>query len=124
VAFLREGNGVAIRSTYRRLKTVLDTLASEDKAHLGLVRYGSAHLVPGRVNLMINVSTKQLKYANEQEVRAMLWLIDPHETGNRHIDLDNRFHPRPIYLSLNSQVCWLGARISPQPSTCLRVPTS
>jgi hypothetical protein len=46
---------------------------------------------------MINVSTKQLKYANEQEVRAMLWLVDPHETGNRHIDLDNRFHTRPIY---------------------------
>lgn len=46
---------------------------------------------------MINVSTKQLKYANEQEVRAMLWLVDPYETGNRHIDLDNRFHPRPIY---------------------------
>lgn len=33
-----KGNGVAIRSTYRRLKTVLDTLASEDRAHLGLVR--------------------------------------------------------------------------------------
>jgi hypothetical protein len=46
---------------------------------------------------MINVSTKQLKYANEQELRAMLWLVDPHETGNRHIDLDNRFHPRPNY---------------------------
>jgi hypothetical protein len=92
-----KGNGVAVRSTYWRLKTVLDALAAEDKAHLGVVRYGSAHLVPGRVNLMINVSTKQLKYANEQEVRAMLWLVDPHETGNRHIDLDNRFHTRPIY---------------------------
>ena len=27
----------------------------------------------------------------------MLWLVDPHETGNRHIDLANRFHPRPLY---------------------------
>jgi hypothetical protein len=44
-------NGVAIRSTCRRLKTVLDALDAEDKAHLGLVRYGGSHLVPGRVNL-------------------------------------------------------------------------
>jgi hypothetical protein len=92
-----KGNGVAVCSTYARLKTALDVLPAEDRAMLGLVRYGNAHLVPGRVNLMINVSTKQLKYADEQEVRAMLWLVDPHETGNRHIDIDNRFHPRPIY---------------------------
>lgn len=43
-------NGVFIRSTYRRLKTVLDAMDSEEKAHLGLVRYGGSHLVPGRVN--------------------------------------------------------------------------
>ncbi len=61
---------------------------------VGLIRYGNAHLAPERRNLMINASTKQLKYADEQEVRAMLWLVDPHETGNRHIDIDNRFHPR------------------------------
>lgn len=92
-----KGNGVAVCSTYGRLKAALGALVAEDKAHLGLVRYGSGHLVPGRVNLMINVSTKQLKYVDEREVRAMLWLVDPHETGNRHIDLANRFHPRPIY---------------------------
>ncbi len=92
-----KGNGVAVCSTYGRLKSALDSMTLEDKAHLGLVRYGNAHLIPGRVNLMINVSTKQLKYADEQEARAMLWLVDPHETGNRHIDSDNRFHPRPIY---------------------------
>lgn len=71
-------DGVAIVSTYGRLKAALGSLATEDKAHQGLVRYGNAHLVTGRVNLMINVSTKQLKYAHEQEVRAMLWLVDPH----------------------------------------------
>lgn len=92
-----KGNGVAVSSTYRRLKTAMDALAAEDKPHLGLVRYGNEHLLPGRVNLMINVSTKQLRYADEREVRAMLWLVDPRETGNRHIDRDNRFHPRPIY---------------------------
>jgi hypothetical protein len=90
-------DGVAVCSTYARLKAALDALAAEDKAMLGLIRYGNAHLAPGRVNLMINVSTKQLKYADEEEVRAMLWLVDAHESGNRHIDPDNRYHPRPIY---------------------------
>ena len=92
-----KGSGVAVYSTYARLKAALDVLPAEDKAIVGLIRYGNGHLVPGRRNLMINASTKQLKYADEQEVRAMLWLVDPHETGNRHIDVDNRFHPRPIH---------------------------
>lgn len=92
-----KGDGVAICSTYGRLKAALDALTLEDKAHLGLMRYGNSHLVPGRVNLMINISTKQLKYADEREVRAMLWLVDPYETGNRHIDVDGRCHARPIY---------------------------
>ena len=26
----------------------------------------------------------------------MLWLTDPHESGNRNIDADNRVHPRPL----------------------------
>ena len=33
--------------------------------------------------MMIDISTKRLKYAHENEVRAMLWLVDPHETGKR-----------------------------------------
>jgi hypothetical protein len=33
-------NGVAIRSTYRRLKTVLEPLTA-DEPTIGLVRYGS-----------------------------------------------------------------------------------
>lgn len=71
-----KGNGVAVCSTYARLKSSLDALAAEDKAHIGLVRYGSKHLMPGRVNLMINISTKQERYSHEREVRAMLWLVE------------------------------------------------
>jgi hypothetical protein len=53
-----KGNGVAVSSTYAKLKSVLEPLPAEDKAHLGLVRYGNKHLVAGRRNLMINISSK------------------------------------------------------------------
>ena len=33
----------------------------------------------------------------------MLWIRDPHESGNRHIDIDNRFHPRPVYPTNNPE---------------------
>jgi hypothetical protein len=39
-------DGVAIVSTYARLKSVLDALPAEDDTHLGLVRYGTKHLTP------------------------------------------------------------------------------
>jgi hypothetical protein len=97
------GNGVMIVSTYSRLKSVLDPLPDDDKAMMGLIRYGADHLIPGRRNLMVNVSTKRVQFKGEKEVRAMLWIVDPHETGNRHIDIDNRCHPRPIYPTSNPE---------------------
>lgn len=75
------GNGVMIVSTYSRLKSVLDPLPDDDKAMMGLIRYGADHLIPGRRNLMVNVSTKRVQFKDEKEVRAMLWIVDPHETG-------------------------------------------
>jgi len=42
------------------------------------------------------ITTKRIQYANEQEVRAFLWIMDPHAGGNRHIDADNRIHPLPL----------------------------
>jgi hypothetical protein len=90
------GNGVAVCSTYAKLKAVLEALPAEDKAHLGLVQYGDKHIPPGRRNLIMNIGTKRERYKDEKEVRAMLWLVDPHETGNRNIDSDNRPHPRPL----------------------------
>lgn len=99
------GNGVAICSTYRALKSILEPLAADDP-HLGLVRYGNKHLTYPRRNLMVNISTKRECYADEKEVRAMLWIRDPHESGNRHIGPDNRFHPRPIYPTPNPEGVW------------------
>jgi hypothetical protein len=88
-------NGVAISSTYRRLKTVMDAMPSEEHPTLGLVRYGAAHI--NRWNTDVFISAKKQGYEHEREVRAMLTVRDPHESGNRHIDINNRFHDRPVY---------------------------
>lgn len=85
-------NGVAICSHYRLLKAELD--AMKDRAFIGLVRYGSAHMEGW--NLFRFITHKGIKYAEEQEVRAWLWIMDPHASGNRHIDIDNRVHTRPL----------------------------
>lgn len=86
--------GVAICSHYRRLKTQMATMT--DRAYIGLVRYGSDHLRGKPWNLFRFITTKRLEYAGEQEVRAFLWIMDPHAGINRHIDADNRFHPLPL----------------------------
>jgi hypothetical protein len=85
-------DGVAICSQYRRLKSALN--AMDDRAYLGLVRYGSRHMTGW--NLFRFITTKRLKYASEMEVRAFLWIMDPHAGINRHIDIENRIHDRPL----------------------------
>jgi hypothetical protein len=85
-------DGVAICSRYRLLKSALDALP--DRAFVGLVRYGSKHMTGW--NLFRFITTKRIEYAEEQEVRAGLWIIDPHAGGNRHFDIDNRPHTRPL----------------------------
>jgi hypothetical protein len=87
---------VAACSTYAKLKGALEPLTA-DKPHLGLVQYGDAHIPKGARNLIANIGTKRERYRDEKEVRAMLWVINPHETGNRNIDPDKRFLPRPMY---------------------------
>jgi hypothetical protein len=86
-------DGVAIVSRYSLLKAVLDSLS--DRMFLGLVRYGWAQGT--RWNLLRFITTKREQYAFEREVRAMLWKVDSGDSVNRHIDMDNRFHPLPIY---------------------------
>jgi hypothetical protein len=86
--------GVAITSQYRLLKSALN--AMNDRAYIGLVRYGAQHLIGKRANLFRYITTKRIKYAHEHEVRAFLWIQDPHAGINRHIDADNRIHPRPL----------------------------
>ena len=90
-------DGVAICSRYNLLKTALDNLA--DRSFLGLVHYGYNHLVhpsAARWNTLRFVMSKRMQYADEREVRALLWIIDPHGGGNRHIDDDGRVHPFPL----------------------------
>ena len=85
-------DGVAICSRYSLLKSALGAMG--DRAFLGLVRYGAKHLTG--YNLFRFITTKQAKFKDEQEVRAMLWIMDPHATINRHVDEQNRPHPRPL----------------------------
>lgn len=85
-------DGVAICSTYARLKSAL--ASGSERALLGLIRYGAKHLTGW--NIIHFVTTKQQKYAHEREVRAILWIMDEHDGMNRHIDEQGRIHPRPL----------------------------
>ena len=87
-------DGVAVFSTDARLKAGLDALPPEDDAHLGRVRYGTKHLT--RYNTMIFITTKREEFAKDREVRAMLWIRDEYVGINRHYDIDNFPHPRPL----------------------------
>jgi hypothetical protein len=67
-----------------------------DRAFIGQVRYGAEHLIDKTANLFRYMTTKRSEYAHEQEVRAFLWIPDPHAGINRHIDAENRVHPLPL----------------------------
>ncbi len=86
-------DGVAIISRYDLLKHVFHPLP--DKVMVGLIRYGTKHLTGW--NVIRFVTTKREKYSVEQEVRVMIWLTDSGDGMNRHFDLNNRPHDRPIY---------------------------
>ena len=86
-------DGVAIVSRYDLLKQVLHPLP--DKVMVGLIRYGTQHLTGW--NVIRFVTTKREEYSSEREVRAMIWLTDTNDGMNRHFDLHNRPHDRPIY---------------------------
>jgi hypothetical protein len=85
-------DGVAICTRYRLLKSALDAMT--DRAFIGLIRYGEQHL--GGENLFSFITTKRAGYEGEKEVRAMLWIMDPHADLNRHFDIANRAHPLPL----------------------------
>jgi hypothetical protein len=85
-------DGVAICSQYSLLKSALDAMT--DRASLGLVRYAFRHLTGW--NTLRFITTKRMKYASEQEVRALLWITDEYAGMNRHFDIDNRAQPRPL----------------------------
>ncbi len=95
-------DGVAVISQYKLLKAALSGLT--DETHLGLIQYGASHLT-NRFNAMEFITSKQLKYKPECEVRAMLTCSNPLDGGNRHIDLNNIPHPRP--LAMNPRHSWV-----------------
>lgn len=67
-------DGVAIVSQYNLLKAALNGLT--DETHLGLNQYGASHLT-NRFNAMEFITSKQLKYEPECEVRAILTCSNP-----------------------------------------------
>jgi hypothetical protein len=85
-------DGVAICSRYCLLKSALDAMG--DRAFLGLIRYGAEYL--RGCNAYRFITSKRAEYEGEREVRAMLWIMDPHAGINRHFDIDNRAHPCPL----------------------------
>jgi hypothetical protein len=95
-------DGVAVCTRYELLHDALKGL--HDDAYLGRVQYGSDHLTD-RFNGMEFIFTKQLKYAPDCEVRALITSYDPLESGNRHFDLNNSPHPRP--LPMNPRNPWV-----------------
>jgi hypothetical protein len=95
-------DGVAVCSRNGLLKSALDGMI--DKTHLGLVRYGTDHLA-NTFNAIEFITTKQVRYSPEREVRAWLTVIDPLAGGNRHIDLNN--FPHPVPLEVNPRHSWV-----------------
>jgi hypothetical protein len=88
-------HGVAICSTYARLKTCLHGML--DRTHLGLMRYGEDRLYQiGKYNTLQFINTKRKEYESEQEVRAIVECPDPFEGQNRHFDVNNVPHRRPL----------------------------
>jgi hypothetical protein len=79
-------DGVAVCTRYELLHGALNGL--QDDAYLGRVQYGSDHLTD-RFNGMEFIFTKELKYAPDCEVRALITSYDPLGSGDRHFDLNN-----------------------------------
>ncbi|HEY6389296.1 MAG TPA: hypothetical protein VIX91_26745 [Candidatus Acidoferrum sp.] len=95
-------DGVAVCSRVGLLKAALAGFL--DESHLGLVRYGIDHLAD-TFNTLEFITTKQVKYSQECEVRARLTSRDPLAGGHRHID-DHGF-PHPVPLDENPRNSWV-----------------
>lgn len=87
--------GLAICSTYARLRMCLEGMP--DRTHLGLIRYGEDRLYQiGKYNTLQFINTKRREYESEHEVRAIVECPDPFDGQNRHFDLNNVPHRRPL----------------------------
>jgi hypothetical protein len=85
--------GVAVRSRYDLLRSVLEGML--DKTQLGLMRYGEERLYEtGRYNVLQFINTKRKVYEGECEARAII--EGCYAPDNRHFDLNNFPHSRPL----------------------------
>lgn len=88
-------DGVAVQSRYALLKSVMAGMP--DTTHVGLMRYGEERLhQTGRINGLQFINTKRKAFEHECEVRAIVECGDPFSGGNRHFDLNNFPHRRPL----------------------------
>jgi hypothetical protein len=89
----RGGHGLAIRTTYGRLKSALDRMMED--ICVGKVVYGKDNLVrPG--NVWCEITSKDTDFAWESEIRAMLQWSSGISGGNLHIDANNQPHPEVL----------------------------
>lgn len=84
--------GVAVFSTYGKLKAAMGSF--DGRPHLGMIRYGSKHLTGW--NTMRFITTKRQEFEADREVRALLWVPDQYAGINRHFDVENHPHPKPL----------------------------
>jgi hypothetical protein len=54
------------------------------------------HLTRSQRRRLRFVTTKCLPHGGEQEAQDILWIIDPYAGINRHFEIDNRMHTRPL----------------------------
>jgi hypothetical protein len=104
--YLKSNEGIAIQSTYKKLKR---SLIDEEKIYLGIVKYIDYEIegIPDG-NLFSSFVHKRKSYEHEQEVRALV-MINPIDFGNDTIgdglkiktDIDNLVER--IYLAPSAQ---------------------
>jgi hypothetical protein len=61
------------------------------------MRYGDERLYrTGKLNVLQFINTKRKCFEGEREVRAILWCSDLFAGKNRHLDINNIAHSRPL----------------------------
>jgi hypothetical protein len=99
-------DGVAVCSRYDLLCNAAATFTP--RPHIGIVQYGTGHL-HGRYNVQQFITTKRPEFANDRELRLGLWHINPLASPNRHWDIKNVPHRRPLFdwIDERRQPCFL-----------------
>ncbi len=86
------GGAVAIETTVQQLKQQLQS--SSEEINMFAVRYDAAEVTSP--NLYQVISYKRARYAWELEFRCVISRFKESPGLNRHIDINNHAHPRPL----------------------------